>query len=392
MDPITTNTLNKNNVYTTRYFNNGTIYADFIKTSDGQLVNVKDTASEIELEDIRDDIMNINTYLGDLNTKYNDLKGDVDLMSIDIQTDLFTPLYTNSNELTRMTALTSYINNTTPNVNHTYDKFTYNMYYSQITKLNAYDTMNLKIGGQYNENLPELSNDAFFAVIEISKGFTTVDKEILGPHFNLKLNLTSLNGINCNSKNLRIYYPDKLVDMSGTVFMLNEVSSNNASMTNNTTISSLTLLFRKALKYNQNAFRNICDTQTFLTAKLDIVLLSEYFPSTYDNPTDTVRYYCRNLYTGNSTNIKYSRLYVNGIWNWLLFKQGSATDHREILPRTDSTLICGNFRYLSPALFPGYQITDTVYTDFSSAGSDILFYSTDPNFTTKVRYFISLMD
>lgn len=29
MDPITTNTLNKNNVMTTRYFNNGTVYADF---------------------------------------------------------------------------------------------------------------------------------------------------------------------------------------------------------------------------------------------------------------------------------------------------------------------------------------------------------------------------
>lgn len=392
MDPITTNTLNKNNVYTTRYFNNGTINADFIKTSDGQLVNVKDTASEIELEDIRDDIRDVNTYLSELNTKYNNLQGDVDLMSIDIQSDLFTPLYTNSNELTRMTALTSYINNTTPNINHTYDKFTYNMHYSQITTLNAYDTMNLKIGGQYNENLPELSNDAFFAVIEISKGFTTVDKEILGPHFNLKLNLTSLNGINCGAKNLRIYYPDKLVDMSGTVFMLNEVSSGKAVMTNNTTISSLTLLFRKALKYNQNAFQYICDTQSFQTGKLDIVLLSDYFPSTYDNPSNSVKYYCRNLYTGDAINIKYSRLYANGIWNCVLFKQGSSTDHTKILPRTDSTLICGNFRYLSSAAFPGYQITDTVYTDFSSAGAEFYQYSTDVSFTTKIRYFISLMD
>ena len=115
MDPITTNTLNKNNVMTTRYFNNGTVYADFLKTSDGQLYDVKNLTSEIELEDVRDDINNINTELVELNSKVNELRGDLDLMSIDIQTDLFSPLYTSPNEISRMSGLTSYVSSALQN-------------------------------------------------------------------------------------------------------------------------------------------------------------------------------------------------------------------------------------------------------------------------------------
>lgn len=67
------------------------------------------------MEDVRDDINNINTELVELKSKVNELRKDLDLMSIDIQTDLFTPLYTSPNEISRMTGLTSYISSAFPN-------------------------------------------------------------------------------------------------------------------------------------------------------------------------------------------------------------------------------------------------------------------------------------
>ena len=226
MDPITTNTLNKNNVMTTRYFNNGTVYADFIKTSNGQLVDVKNTASEIELEDIRDDIQNINTELVDLNSKINELRGDVDLMSIDIQTDLFTPLYTSPNELTRMTALTSFITSITPVVDSIPKIKRFEGIINAVinTTDGAITTVNLRIRDivyitKSNVVVPDAFLDCTIARLNVYRSNNTNSyRNIINNFYEMALNFGSDFQANYSNVITGFYFPERVYNINDGVW------------------------------------------------------------------------------------------------------------------------------------------------------------------------------
>lgn len=289
MDPITTNTLNKNNVYTTRYFNNGTIYADFIKTSDGQLVNVKDTASEIELEDIRDDIRDANTYLSELNTKYNNLQGDVDLMSIDIQSDLFSPLYTNENDITRMTGLTNYINS---KENVLLKNFSSNAFFGVINlNTNIMTTLDFKILNMPMHDFNTISSLTNFSNLTIGKIFikSPTERKFDSPeinvgfvnqlYFDIQLDFTSFNSITYNGL-ISIHVPDKILNIfDNKIYSCGKIDyrSSAIKLNNLNCCSNFYLYFRNHTEFYFDVIRKLFDTSSsgFGASRLTLIFLKQ---------------------------------------------------------------------------------------------------------------------
>lgn len=219
MDPITTNTLNKNNVMTTRYFNNGTVYADFLKTSDNHLIDVKNLSSEIELEEIRADIQNISTELADLRTNLTDLRGDVELMSIDIQSDLFTPLYSSYDDITRMSSLTSYINNHSTsiyeNVVPKMKKFDGLIDIAITDDIGGYTEYNMKLrdmvyGSGGINPLPEALLDTTICKVYLQKISGTIQFNRNVYTFDLAMKFDSTFTTNYSSKLSVIYFPNRI--------------------------------------------------------------------------------------------------------------------------------------------------------------------------------------
>lgn len=225
MDPITTNSLNKNNVMTTRYFNNGTIYADFVKTSDGQLYDIKNTATEIELDDIRDDVNNINTELVDLNSKINNLQGDIDLMSIDIQTDLFTPLYTSPNEITRMTALTSFISSSTPSGSSIPKIKPFEAIINKFVNKtnNSVTTVNLQLRDMiYVDNGNQLSEGLLNCVVAVVKIYHSqsadMEKGKINNFYEMSLNFGSDFQANYDNDIRGIFFPERIYNIDDGIW------------------------------------------------------------------------------------------------------------------------------------------------------------------------------
>ncbi|EDR23104.1 hypothetical protein EDI_236080 [Entamoeba dispar SAW760] len=125
MEAIGSKYLNKNNILTTRYFNNNTIYLDTIKSSDGMTtINVKDILSNNEIDEIKEKMKETNIYIDDirddvsqlitLNTtnmnEINNLTSQLISLSSLVNESLYSPLYSNEESLLKMTSLTSYIN------------------------------------------------------------------------------------------------------------------------------------------------------------------------------------------------------------------------------------------------------------------------------------------
>ncbi|BFU26091.1 hypothetical protein CL6EHI_074510 [Entamoeba histolytica] len=125
MEAIGSKYLNKNNILTTRYFNNNTIYLDRIKTTDGiTTINVKNITTNEEIDEMKEKMKETNTYINDirddvsqlstLNTtnmnEINNLTSQLISLSSLVNTSLYSPFYSNEEALLQMTSLTSYIN------------------------------------------------------------------------------------------------------------------------------------------------------------------------------------------------------------------------------------------------------------------------------------------
>ena len=299
MDPITTNTLNKNNVMTTRYFNNGTVYADFLKTSDGQLYDVKNLTSEIELEDVRDDINNINTELADLNTKINNLQGDVDLMSIDIQTDLFSPLYTSPNEISRMSGLTSYVSSALQNesVSISSDPFfgVINMN-TNLTDIMDFSFKNLP--SHIFNNIPSLINLSSTVIgklkiqypFEVSSENNKADViKTMDRFFNFNLTLEGVETM-IYSKVLSIFVPDRVYNQyDKQVYKLHTIYTEKpggSTFNNFQCCSYMYLLFRNHVYFSVTVTLGLFVTNTdstFAATRLNYVFLKPVLFSTTVN-------------------------------------------------------------------------------------------------------------
>ncbi|GAB1227310.1 hypothetical protein ENUP19_0332G0007 [Entamoeba nuttalli] len=125
MEAIGSKYLNKNNILTTRYFNNNTIYLDRIKTTDGiTTINVKNITTNEEIDEMKEKMKETNTYINDirddvsqlstLNTtnmnEINNLTTQLISLSSLVNNSLYSPFYSNEESLLKMTSLTSYIN------------------------------------------------------------------------------------------------------------------------------------------------------------------------------------------------------------------------------------------------------------------------------------------
>ncbi|BFU26675.1 hypothetical protein CL6EHI_072950 [Entamoeba histolytica] len=125
MEAIGSKYLNKNNILTTRYFNNNTFYLDTIKTTDGiTTINVKNITTNEEIDEMKEKMKETNTYINDirddvsqlstLNTtnmnEINNLTNQLISLSSLVNTSLYSPFYSNEEALLKMTSLTSYIN------------------------------------------------------------------------------------------------------------------------------------------------------------------------------------------------------------------------------------------------------------------------------------------
>ncbi|GAB1222102.1 hypothetical protein ENUP19_0093G0023 [Entamoeba nuttalli] len=131
MEAIGSKYLNKNNILTTRYFNNNTIYLDRIKTTDGiTTINVKNITTNEEIDEMKEKMKETNTYINDirddvsqlstLNTtnmnEINNLTTQLISLSSLVNTSLYSPFYSNEESLLKMTSLTSYINDKINNI------------------------------------------------------------------------------------------------------------------------------------------------------------------------------------------------------------------------------------------------------------------------------------
>ncbi|EDR24493.1 hypothetical protein EDI_176000 [Entamoeba dispar SAW760] len=131
MEAIGSKYLNKNNILTTRYFNNNTIYLDTIKSSDGMTtINVKDILSNNEIDEIKEKMKETNIYIDDirddvsqlstLNTtnmnEINNLTSQLISLSSLVNETLYSPLYFNEETIIKMNGLKSYINDKINNI------------------------------------------------------------------------------------------------------------------------------------------------------------------------------------------------------------------------------------------------------------------------------------
>lgn len=330
MDPITTNTLNKNNVMTTRYFNNGTVYADFLKTSDNHLIDVKNLSSEIELEEIRADVQNISTELADLRTNLTDLRGDVELMSIDIQSDLFTPLYSSSDDITRMSSLTSYINNHSTSI-----------YENVVPKMKKFDglvdiTITDVVGGSTEYDM-KLRDMVYCSVgnIPLSESLldTTICKVYLQKFtgaipfnrnaytFDLAMKFDSTFSTNYSSKLSVIYFPNRIYNKKDGKWYSFSKSRASLSTCDLSRVTDVRLLFLHFKKINIGlANSNYLFYQLFDPATTGIVVLIIHDITTYKTalanysiPVDNYKYF--HIYMRYSpTLLKLCDLYANMIY------------------------------------------------------------------------------
>lgn len=340
MNPITTNTLNKNNVMTTRYFNNGTVYADFLKTSDGQLYDVKNMATEIELDDIREDINNHNIELVDLNSKINNLQGDVELMSIDIQTDLFSPLYTSPNEISRMSGLTSYISSVAPtpidpiNISSfSIDPFMGIINVDTTISPNISFTFESMKTHPFNNvstltDLKSLSYGSVQFVEPVSPISTTILYYIMDScdrYFDFTLNLNEINLSTSLSGGVPIFIPDRITNVKdGIVYKLRKLIPGGTFRGFNpliTNVGNMYLFIRNVMKLQSALFSNVfAHTSAAWSANyLHIILCGEIGMDSYDSSQGVpyVTMQCKALYSPGRPSIIYSLMGVF-INNWIL--------------------------------------------------------------------------
>lgn len=308
MDSITTQSLNKNNVLTTKYFESNSVFADYIETSSGNKVEVSSIAtdsnvSNIErrvtyLEQVCDgnitDINDLTNEMISMSNKIDNTETTLNSLSLDVQNDLYSPIYQDESQVTRLTALTNYIENQfdLKLKNFVEDGFCAVVNVNVTTTLNGTTLTNIYFKDLIND--PILAKNTILKNLkmgeaELSKNNDSSYSKYYGsPVFYFYLDISSL--LTAGVLNdLSIKIPDTILNLNdGLVYKCSYLSYRTITpLFNSSNVTDMTLIVRRCGSIDQNFIFNYF-LSSWSSSNLTLVMLSSFIISNRSVVTSVV--------------------------------------------------------------------------------------------------------
>ena len=326
MNVITTPSLNQNNVLTTKYFRSETVYANYIKTTDGKIIDVSSITNNtdfsnlsnevnlinLDLTNIHTSIQNNTSDISTINTQLSEITTQLNNLSIDFQTDIYLPLYQSSNEITKMTSLCDFIYDNINDILPVTKKFE-SAIYLNTDLTNIYD---LKVKDIHRRDSSTVSIDTLNATIA---RVTLIEKEtgnesFDGCSFNMAFNFDSSFALNYRTSLSTLFFPKKIYNSYNKKwYYINEMKDSISYCDTGSLVKRyLYIHIPKCFITTSKVFYKLFDP-SMMSGKVQLILhkvrMNYYKPSTFI--TDNTGFY--RIYMPFNANImKWCDLYATG--------------------------------------------------------------------------------
>ena len=358
MEPITLRNAENNSVNSMRGFSTDTVYCDYIKTSSNKTVNMNEVINTEELNQLKTrvdlvelDITNIKTELTTIDSTVSGIIAntstmniDLNNLSIDIQTDLVMPLYQSTSDITRMSALADYVNNSvsTSLANAVYSTDPFLALMNVNTSLTS--TVSISFSNMRNHpfntvsTLTDLKTMPFGKVefiVPIAPTSTTSLNNIIDccdRYFDFYFDFSSIATSTRLTNGLPVFIPDRVLNVfDGTVYKCRALKSYGTANSFNpspSNVGHMYLFIRNVLKMRNNCIYNTFATgiTAWSSLYLNIILCGEIGLDSYNSsvaqPNNWVK--CKSLWSPGRPRYIYQALgiFVNNFY--LVLSPGNA--------------------------------------------------------------------
>ena len=311
MDSITTQSLNKNNVLTTRYFDESKVYAESIVSKKGT-INVDEIPKQSDLQTITNVTSNHTLQIDQLDDSIQQLNTKVDDNT--------------TNTITALDQLRTEMNNKSQ---ISFDNFVYEIDMDEtiINPLEAYIRPDYILNGyQYSGKCGNFTLPLY--------------NKTTG---NLYLNLTTF--LPTNSVDVTMYVPNKVVNKrTGNSWIITAVSRTEVPTPyTNSNVQSFKMIFKNSSSISSGLFNYMFD-KTFGETKVELAILSHVLSPEMRqfggyNPT-TVIYNCY-----------VKTLILDGSCTYFNYDKGIVATDLYIIPRPGSFCALSSFGYNSACVY-----------------------------------------